>query len=138
MIRRPPRSTLFPYTTLFRSHPRRDRKMSSESCQVSTNFAHHAEQAASPFWVEPIPLRLALLALLPFEILAHVLDRAQDGVHGERHEECRGVRYRRLVQLDLPRSKLRRPRECTARSDESQFERLHRVDSVGGRIDRFR
>src|SRR5690348_17576520 len=70
MIRRPPRSTLFPYTTLFRSHPRRDRKMSSESCQVSTDFAHHAEQAASPFWVEPIPLGLALLALLPFEILA--------------------------------------------------------------------
>src|SRR2546425_7957895 len=25
MIRRPPRSTLFPYTTLFRSHPRADR-----------------------------------------------------------------------------------------------------------------
>src|SRR3989442_10709081 len=25
MIRRPPRSTLFPYTTLFRSHNRRDR-----------------------------------------------------------------------------------------------------------------
>src|SRR2546426_11663317 len=25
MIRRPPRSTLFPYTTLFRSHPQRDR-----------------------------------------------------------------------------------------------------------------
>src|SRR2546422_7266495 len=24
MIRRPPRSTLFPYTTLFRSHPRRE------------------------------------------------------------------------------------------------------------------
>src|SRR3712207_8956457 len=24
MIRRPPRSTLFPYTTLFRSHPARD------------------------------------------------------------------------------------------------------------------
>src|SRR6478672_12066392 len=26
MIRRPPRSTLFPYTTLFRSRPRRDRR----------------------------------------------------------------------------------------------------------------
>src|SRR3712207_7039089 len=25
MIRRPPRSTLFPYTTLFRSHPHQDR-----------------------------------------------------------------------------------------------------------------
>src|SRR5687767_15365514 len=28
MIRRPPRSTLFPYTTLFRSFPRRRRKIS--------------------------------------------------------------------------------------------------------------
>src|SRR3712207_7149714 len=26
MIRRPPRSTLFPYTTLFRSHPRNDQQ----------------------------------------------------------------------------------------------------------------
>src|SRR3712207_9018363 len=26
MIRRPPRSTLFPYTTLFRSRPRRERR----------------------------------------------------------------------------------------------------------------
>src|SRR5256885_12299601 len=26
MIRRPPRSTLFPYTTLFRSHPGRERR----------------------------------------------------------------------------------------------------------------
>src|SRR2546426_8773682 len=26
MIRRPPRSTLFPYTTLFRSHPREQRR----------------------------------------------------------------------------------------------------------------
>src|SRR2546429_9832333 len=29
MIRRPPRSTLFPYTTLFRSLPRRDRDRSA-------------------------------------------------------------------------------------------------------------
>src|SRR2546430_3593233 len=27
MIRRPPRSTLFPYTTLFRSHPKRHPRM---------------------------------------------------------------------------------------------------------------
>src|SRR3712207_7862948 len=31
MIRRPPRSTLFPYTTLFRSHPRRDAALSSQA-----------------------------------------------------------------------------------------------------------
>src|SRR3712207_6887434 len=29
MIRRPPRSTLFPYTTLFRSRPRRDRHLAA-------------------------------------------------------------------------------------------------------------
>src|SRR3712207_7863715 len=30
MIRRPPRSTLFPYTTLFRSHGRRPKEMGRE------------------------------------------------------------------------------------------------------------
>src|SRR5205809_5787620 len=36
MIRRPPRSTLFPYTTLFRSHPRRKRRRSSYGRRSST------------------------------------------------------------------------------------------------------
>src|SRR3989442_8972621 len=35
MIRRPPRSTLFPYTTLFRSHRPRLRSCSVEACQPS-------------------------------------------------------------------------------------------------------
>src|SRR5438128_3249864 len=32
MIRRPPRSTLFPYTTLFRSRVRRSRRVTSSPC----------------------------------------------------------------------------------------------------------
>src|SRR3712207_7892449 len=32
MIRRPPRSTLFPYTTLFRSPSRRNRPLTDEAC----------------------------------------------------------------------------------------------------------
>src|SRR3712207_9009289 len=32
MIRRPPRSTLFPYTTLFRSHPAQTRPCESAPC----------------------------------------------------------------------------------------------------------
>src|SRR2546425_1357431 len=32
MIRRPPRSTLFPYTTLFRSHARRPRESPGRLC----------------------------------------------------------------------------------------------------------
>src|SRR5258706_9083058 len=38
MIRRPPRSTLFPYTTLFRSRPRpgeRDRAAADRHCRVA-------------------------------------------------------------------------------------------------------
>src|SRR3989442_5370306 len=35
MIRRPPRSTLFPYTTLFRSPPLRGRPYSAQKCRQS-------------------------------------------------------------------------------------------------------
>src|SRR5436189_4349514 len=34
MIRRPPRSTLFPYTTLFRSRPHRGRTLVSLGCRT--------------------------------------------------------------------------------------------------------
>src|SRR5256885_7089758 len=39
MIRRPPRSTLFPYTTLFRSPHRPDRKRPSLRQHVGSGFA---------------------------------------------------------------------------------------------------
>src|SRR2546428_4414048 len=38
MIRRPPRSTLFPYTTLFRSHGNQTRERSPESCSDYRGF----------------------------------------------------------------------------------------------------
>src|SRR5438876_3726561 len=40
MIRRPPRSTLFPYTTLFRSHP--DRETAPAVASPQTKLAHWA------------------------------------------------------------------------------------------------
>src|SRR2546427_7493423 len=39
MIRRPPRSTLFPYTTLFRSRFRRDTKKPASSVGLEIDFA---------------------------------------------------------------------------------------------------
>src|SRR2546425_8079181 len=42
MIRRPPRSTLFPYTTLFRSRPR------PEPAHQSGQRAPHADQEGEP------------------------------------------------------------------------------------------
>src|SRR2546422_3687337 len=41
MIRRPPRSTLFPYTTLFRSR-RADRGVHHRRQEVNRRVAHHA------------------------------------------------------------------------------------------------
>src|SRR2546430_10035373 len=40
MIRRPPRSTLFPYTTLFRSSHARSRAASQRSCGVERGALH--------------------------------------------------------------------------------------------------
>src|SRR2546423_11034276 len=46
MIRRPPRSTLFPYTTLFRSpHPLRDALL-----QVTFEQAHHTGELIALLW----------------------------------------------------------------------------------------
>src|SRR2546422_1922515 len=38
MIRRPPRSTLFPYTTLFRSHGENQRKLAVGACNLNIPF----------------------------------------------------------------------------------------------------
>src|SRR2546422_7840202 len=43
MIRRPPRSTLFPYTTLFRSHRKLGRELDL--------YAFHDVSPGAPFWL---------------------------------------------------------------------------------------
>src|SRR5258707_2863758 len=50
MIRRPPRSTLFPYTTLFRSLPR--------ACDIwlgPTSSGHDSDRSSSPGYRDPCP-----------------------------------------------------------------------------------
>src|SRR2546427_7240149 len=70
MIRRPPRSTLFPYTTLFRSHPEQPR----------------AEAGAA---VEPgTPVQNLEVARLEGVLRGGPVP----GAAGERPAECRGVR----------------------------------------------
>src|SRR2546430_12179437 len=48
MIRRPPRSTLFPYTTLFRSHAQRDRGRDEATRQL---HQPRADQVSDPLGV---------------------------------------------------------------------------------------
>src|SRR5687767_15420608 len=47
MIRRPPRSTLFPYTTLFRSDIAESRRARPPSVSCSTPFASRAKRTAA-------------------------------------------------------------------------------------------
>src|SRR5215203_6358586 len=47
MIRRPPRSTLFPYTTLFRSTPRRGRSRARRSAAPAPRRTRRAPRAAA-------------------------------------------------------------------------------------------
>src|SRR2546429_6999590 len=89
MIRRPPRSTLFPYTTLFRSAQRADRRhagivalvvVPGTLARVGTPNDHHgrAQHGGRSLMAPPkrrarrrlAPLSLALLALAPASALA--------------------------------------------------------------------
>src|SRR5947207_7406076 len=51
MILRPPRSTLFPYTTLFRSHQREDSRVSGCSSASRTAFRPiYESRSVETFW----------------------------------------------------------------------------------------
>src|SRR2546430_5340945 len=50
MIRRPPRSTLFPYTTLFRSAPAKVRAVSSLAWDATTPWQDPSVQIPSCVW----------------------------------------------------------------------------------------
>src|SRR2546422_6930692 len=49
MIRRPPRSTLFPYTTLFRSHLLASPGMSASSPRAKKDVGAHFDRSAPAF-----------------------------------------------------------------------------------------
>src|SRR5689334_18133628 len=55
MLRRPPRSTLFPYTTLFRSRPEVHRRLPRLRRRTSRRPAHRFTHAARPHPQRPDP-----------------------------------------------------------------------------------
>src|SRR3712207_6888020 len=83
MIRRPPRSTLFPYTTLFRSDPARLRREIAEVRR--RGYARTAEEmslgtlsVAVPVWVER-PAGPAVAAALGIVVPSHRRDPPPPG-----------------------------------------------------------
>src|ERR1017187_2061041 len=80
MIRRPPRSTLFPYTTLFRSEWERDTGFVTETAQYRSYFARdrseeHTSELQSPMY-------LVCRLLLEKKMSHSVVCRAQSGTSG--------------------------------------------------------
>src|SRR5690242_21109144 len=57
MIRRPPRSTLFPYTTLFRSHPRPTDRRGDVASSPARGRSSHRARAPTPGWARPAAAR---------------------------------------------------------------------------------
>src|SRR5688572_31261840 len=57
MIRRPPRSTLFPYTTLFRSEQRKGKDMSADAIVQSLNGQYAGIQEAFVAIFPPPPVQ---------------------------------------------------------------------------------
>src|SRR5256886_14059557 len=97
MIRRPPRSTLFPYTTLFRSHERRlararhardrdeqaQRKLHGEVAEVVLTRADERELAlrvgrAASWWDRDPQLAPQVAAREGVRVVEHGFDRALD------------------------------------------------------------
>src|SRR3712207_7371651 len=71
MIRRPPRSTLFPYTTLFRSAPLTS--MAGEQTQPAETTVQHGTQPGTSTEPEPTMLRSSLATeVLAFVFLLYV------------------------------------------------------------------
>src|SRR2546429_4826290 len=67
MIRRPPRSTLFPYTTLFRSHPRKGTTPSAVRRRALAAAAPAASEPRSEEHTSELQSRLHLVCRLLLE-----------------------------------------------------------------------
>src|SRR5260221_7843376 len=65
MIRRPPRSTLFPYTTLFRSPATPTRRRSSTLCVLTLKYSWISSAPPAPCCAPPALSRLLVLTTSP-------------------------------------------------------------------------
>src|SRR2546422_7564630 len=105
MIRRPPRSTLFPYTTLFRSQDRLEASVAALFRGAARRVALDEEQLAQPRVAEGAVGQLAgEQAALEAAPLAHQLARLAGGLAGARGAERfgdDGARHARVLVEEL-------------------------------------
>src|SRR3712207_7619310 len=99
MIRRPPRSTLFPYTTLFRSHPRGDHLRAALVGGVHVSLQHAGVEGGR---VGPdVGGRV-----VPYDLVAAQRERVPRAVRSEEHTSELQSRQYLVCRLLLDKKKL--------------------------------
>src|SRR2546429_5330759 len=93
MIRRPPRSTLFPYTTLFRS-------------DHDGSFDHRGHPQALAHQCEPAPRRGAHRTHAPVSDVRHVWGRVRTDERSEEHTSELQSRLHLVCRLLLEKKKM--------------------------------
>src|SRR5256885_16749867 len=77
MIRRPPRSTLFPYTTLFRS-PAADRTLLTEAAQEATAYQRQLAREADDRLLDDIRAKGVEVSTIDARAFAQATAKVQD------------------------------------------------------------
>src|SRR5687768_18328062 len=80
MIRRPPRSTLFPYTTLFRSGPGTPQNITVELFKMMTgvNLVHVPYRGGAPATTDLVGGHLQVIFCPISECIEHVRSRSEE------------------------------------------------------------
>src|SRR5690348_10173369 len=95
MIRRPPRSTLFPYTTLFRSDDAPVHEAEVAGVERDLRRRHQVEQAVKPACADALDGAVALARR------AHRIDDIRPGAPAL---DETGDEFRRILEVDIHRN----------------------------------
>src|SRR3712207_7141941 len=101
MIRRPPRSTLFPYTTLFRSGGGRERALVHDRIAI--------QRMRCESLLEQHAMARGVKVLEQIFVVHRALDGARDPVRSEEHTSELQSRQYLVCRLLLEKKKLSRP-----------------------------
>src|SRR2546422_7659858 len=95
MIRRPPRSTLFPYTTLFRSRSRESRpRRAALPPAVQEQAQIHGTASSSSFWLNSYLVHAGGLALCRLAFLARLIAKGFLQQLAQAHPRLVQLRFR--------------------------------------------
>src|ERR1041384_8459895 len=117
MIRRPPRSTLFPYTTLFRSFPVVEREIAFAGGDVHPGDRHLHRIAEREPPARP-PAHESYARRIQVEAIVELVGDRHEAIHGrilQLHEQPSGYESRDTTRSAVPESPFQQPQSLHLR-----------------------